>query len=133
MERILKDAGEISRFRLAHPTAADGSAAAEILRVNRRRGLNDAVQENGEAFLEMSGREFIETLRSFRIEFEADLPTVLKSGECMGDVVTGQIGPLVDEELLFLLFVVLPFETVNDEAVFRRNDALAGIDLADEV
>src|SRR5205823_8955496 len=77
LQRVLEHAGEISRFRFAHPSAADLSAPAEILRVDRGRRLDDAVEENGETLLEMGGREFIEALRSLGIQLEADLPFIL--------------------------------------------------------
>src|SRR4051794_22990535 len=39
----------------------------------------------------------------------------------------------MDEEFLFLLFLVAPLKRVSDEPIFRRQDSLAGFNLRNEL
>ena len=48
-------------------------------------------------------------------------------------MIARQVGPLVDEKFLFLLFVVPPFEGVSHHPIIRRQNSLTGFDLRDQL
>ena len=90
LQRILQHAGEAARFLFPKLSGNAGTATVNGLPDIRRR-LNHAIEDDGEAMVDMRLSDLAEGLGAFAIEIESDFPAfVAVTGVGLTDVLARQ-------------------------------------------
>ena len=108
LQRILQHAGQTARFFFAEMSSDDGVATVNRI-ANHRRGLNNAIEHDGETMTFVLLGDLAEFFRAFAVEFQLDRPAFIAViGMRFGHAIAAKVGFLFHQQTFVVAFSFHP-------------------------